>query len=100
MNAPATVAQLRADPISILKPDCTDPAERHLRERLMIARDVASADLHRISGHAQSLALMIVEVSGAWIFAPASIEDLQEALACCRALMRCVVLVERLETAA
>jgi hypothetical protein len=98
MNAP--IGKLAADPLSILKPDCTDPEERDLRERLLVARNIAHADLHRLAGPARDLMLALLETAGAWVFAPASVDDLRNALNFCRQLMRCVVLAEKLEDGA
>jgi hypothetical protein len=97
MNAPAS--RFVADPLSVLMPDCTDPAERDLRERLMMARDIASANLSSLSGHAQTLNLLIVEVAGAFVFAPANIETLDLAVRQCRALMRAAAGAELLGAA-
>jgi hypothetical protein len=83
----AYVAGIKADALSALKPDCTDPAERELRERLMVAREIATANLSAHEGDAQHLNLMIATTAQRWIFAPASIKQLELALQHCRKLM-------------
>lgn len=95
MNAPV---RLIADPLSVLKPDC-DPAEHDRRSRLMTARDIATANLSSLSGHARDLNLMIVETAGAFVFAPVTVDTLDLAVRHCRNLMRCAAGAELLEAA-
>ena len=41
---------------------------------------------------------IMVETAGAWIFAPATADDLRAVIDHCRALMRCIVKAEQLRS--
>jgi hypothetical protein len=98
-HQPITDDALRVDPIRILMPECTDPEERDLRQRLLTARNVASKSFARkhICVHARELALILGEAAAGWVFAPASADDLRAALDHCRLLMKAIVSAEALE---
>jgi len=87
---------LRRDALAILLPDCKSPEEQDLRNRLLVARDVATANLGEVYGHARHLNLMIVETAGAFVFAPASLDELRLAVRHCRNLIRCAAGAELL----
>lgn len=88
MNVP--LANFSRDAIGALLPDCVDSAEREVRRRLGICRDLASAKIpHLPPGHALTLNGLIVETAAASVFAPASIEQLDDALRYCRRLLLC-----------
>lgn len=87
MNAP--LEAFSCDSIGILMPDA-GPAEREVRRRLGICRDLASAKIpHLPPGHALQINWMIVETAAASIFAPAAIDQLNAALRYCRRLLLC-----------
>ena len=93
MNAPVVI-----DRIGTLMPECIDPDEKDLRERLLVARDTAQRELaRRWESPAQSLIILIGEISGSWAFRNASVEQLRKAREACLDLMRMVVKVEGLD---
>lgn len=92
MNAPAHIAgsdhySRYAVTLDALLPGISDAAEREIRCRLLAARDIATANLANLGGHAQQLNLMIAETAGVHALAPHAIETLKLALAQCRRLM-------------
>lgn len=92
MNAPAKI-----DRIATLMPECTDPDEKDIRERLLMARDIASRELaRRWQSPAAPLLQMLNEIAGEWVFAPQPIKRLRDARETCLELMRLVARVEGL----
>jgi hypothetical protein len=90
---------LSRDPLAVLMPQCHEPAELDARRRLMRARDFASAKLpYLLPSHALTLYWLIVETAAAWIFAPATLEDLEAAVRYCRRLLLCARWAESGET--
>jgi hypothetical protein len=86
---------LSRDPLAVLLPGCHDPAERETRRRLMIARDIASANVTRLGpGHALTLNWLIVEAAAASVFVPATREELDEVVRYCRRLLLCARFAE------
>lgn len=88
MSSP--VESLTSDPIATLMPRCTDPAEPEARRRLMLARELSSAKVpHLPPGHALQLFWLIIEAATAWVYAPATLEQLDDVVRYCRRLLLC-----------
>ncbi len=85
----------RFDPIATFLPGCGE-GERQARERLLRARDYASAAIQRgLPRDAQELHWMIVELATRWAFAAASVERLTEVRNQCLRLAMCADFFER-----
>ena len=97
MSAPIDHRKLYGGAIDAMLPGVRDDEERDLRARLLLARDVATQNVAKLSGHPQHLNLMIAETAGAFAFASVSAEHLQIAIAQCRRLMACAAGAELLE---
>ena len=95
MNAPVTI-----DRVGILMPECTDAEERELRERLLLARDIATRELARKWQHPAAPLLQVMsEIAGQWSLAVADVSQLKQARETCLELMRMIVRVEELADA-
>lgn len=95
MNAPS---QLLADPIATFVPGCVDPEERQLRTRLLTARELATARIPRLrSDHARSINWVLLETVQAWVYAPASVDELRDVANHCVRLFMCSNFAERME---
>lgn len=78
---------------------CTSEAERKLRTRLQKARDVASrrAWVGDRGPGARQIYELAQECSSAWVFRPASVERLTDALGLATRLFQAAHLAEKLE---
>ena len=95
MNAPVVINSGR---VEALMPGISDPEERELRERLLLARDTATASLARDWDKAVApLLVMLGEISGAFAFQHCSVDRLKQVRMVCLAIMRLVALVDELE---
>lgn len=76
MNAPAT--RIVADPLATLLPG-RSAEEMALRRRMHTARDIGGQRMIALeSPAAQDLNHMLIEAASAWIFEPASVDNLQD----------------------
>jgi len=89
MTAPFDHRRLYDRAINALLPECKDEDERDARARLLLARDVGTRNVATLSGQAQRINLLIVELAGAFAFASVTTECLQLAIEQCRRLMAC-----------
>jgi hypothetical protein len=96
MNAPAP--HIAADPLAALLPG-RDEDEMGLRRRIAKARDLSAARMVTLKGIAAAdLNHMLNEAANAWLYAPASLDRLQDQV---NFLLRLAMLAghaERLET--
>lgn len=97
MSAPVDHRKLYDGALNAMLPGVRDDEERDYRARLLLARDVATANIAKLTGHAQSLNLLVAEVAGAHAFASVSMDQLRRALEQCRRLMSCAAGAELLE---
>lgn len=94
MNA---LSQMTADPIRTFLPG-VDDEEHALRSRLVRANIIAAACVFQTKHqHARELFLMVREVAGAWMFAPAAKEQLVGITDTCLGLFKHAREFERLE---
>jgi len=95
MNAPLVINTGRID---ALMPGISDPEEIDLRERLLLARDTATASLARDWDKAVApLLIMLSEISGAFAFQHCSVDRLKQARRVCLEIMRLIPVVDALE---
>ena len=83
------------DPIGLFMPGCTDD-ERQLRERLLKAREFATAQVvHLRSADARTLTWQLLDTVTTHLYASASLEELEDALSQCLRLSMCARYSER-----
>ncbi len=84
------------DPIGLFMPGCTDD-ERRLRERLLKAREFATARVvHLRSADARIFIWLLLDTVTVHLYASATLEELEDALAQCLRLSMCAQYSERL----
>jgi hypothetical protein len=88
------------DPIGLFMPGCTDD-ERRLRERLLKAREFATARaVHLRSADARIFTWQLLDTVTVHLYASATLEELEDALEHCLRLSMCARYSERLAGAA
>jgi hypothetical protein len=97
VSAPADHRQLYGGALDAMLPGIRDDTERDYRTRLLWARDIATDNVAKLSGHPQTLNLLIVEVAGAFAFSSVGTDHLRQAVEQCRRLMSCAAGAERLD---
>jgi hypothetical protein len=86
------------DPIGLFIPGCRND-ERHLRERLLKAREIASSRVvHLRSANARILTWLLLETVTEHLYAPVTEDELRDAADQCLRLFMCSQFAERLET--
>jgi len=94
MTAPVII---RADRLAALMPECRDPAEIEIRERLLMGCDTAQAALARDWDKSSApLLQMMTGIGRSFAFAHVGLDQLAEARAVMLDLMRLTVKVEAL----
>jgi hypothetical protein len=86
-----------ADPISTFIPGCGDD-ERKVRGRLYRARDIATSRVTNVkSGDARELYWMAIRTCTEWLYRPAKLDELRDAIDNCTRLFMCAGFFEREE---
>jgi len=94
-----TASAISTGRIAVLMPEVTDPVEIEVRERLLMARDIASRELARSWNETGApLLVLIAEIGGAWAFQNATINQLRHARQICLNLMQLIPAIEQLES--
>lgn len=87
----------KLDQIQLFLPGIS-PAEHSLRKRLLSARNVASAAMQATPpGATHDLFGMMDEAANTWLFKPATMTQLAEAVEVCGLLWKATQIAERLE---
>ncbi len=90
-------SKMLADPLGTFIPGCGDD-ERKLRSRLYRARDIATSRVCNVkSGDARELYWMVIRTCTEWVFRPAKIDELLDAINHCARLFMCAGFAEREE---
>lgn len=92
MNAQSRIL---ADPIGTFLPGCVDPEEVKLRTRLLTARELATSRIPLLqSEHARTLNWILLETVQAWVYGPASVDELRDVANHCLRLFMCSTFAE------
>ncbi len=96
-SAPTKIpSRILNDPIGLFRPGCTDE-ERRLRERLLKAREFATARVvHLRSADARIFTWLLLDTVTVHLYASATLEELEDALEHCLRLSMCAQYSERL----
>jgi hypothetical protein len=91
--------QIRTDPLAVLLPQCTDPAEKEVRQQMLTHRELASKRMAMVpyQGHAARLYWTACEAVAIWAYASAPLADLEHAAAYVRRLVLVASMAERME---
>lgn len=91
--------KIRTDPLAVLLPQCVDPAEKEVRQRMLTHRELASKRLSMVpfQGHAARLYWTACEAVSSWAYANAPLAELENAATYVRRLVMVASMAERME---
>lgn len=93
----AAVSRLVADPMTTFLPGC-EGEERALREKIRLQRDIACSRVATLQSEAaRVINWLVVDLANAWVFSPATLDQLRDVRAQGLRLLIATNAAERIE---